>query len=538
MTAQPSRTPPGEPAHEGPWARATLRAAGLLATAVTVLAVAGPLLLAAGPDALLLGGVVSAGCCAVFQLLAVRRLPAHRRAPWQWLLAACGLTQLAGVTALLHRLGGESGWPALVDVFLVPAYLATAWGVLGVDAQRHRRPPLGVLLDVVVVVAGVGVLSLTFVVLPLASDTTRPPAARAVALIYPVLDLLLLFVLARMLAAGRPGRVAGWLAVALLCAVGTDTARNVTDLTDLAGPAQLTSSGPVAWAAVARSATGLFTGFAAVGALHDDGPAAPRRDLGLTVTRLVVLALAAGLPSVVLIVRSATGQYTGSVLLGVGSLALLGLVVARIWDLLQQLRRQSDEMARMARTDPLTGVANRRSWDFELARAMAAALRERSVLLVGLLDLDHFKRYNDTQGHQAGDDLLREAARQWSLGLAGHGRVARWGGEEFAVLVHARDPDTGLATLDGLRALVPFGETCSIGVARWDGTEDPAVLLRRADEALYAAKNAGRDRTVLAADVTNDEANGATTNGTITNGTTMDDEAPDRAPVAGRGGPP
>nr|WP_269330246.1 GGDEF domain-containing protein [Kineosporia babensis] len=152
----------------------------------------------------------------------------------------------------------------------------------------------------------------------------------------------------------------------------------------------------------------------------------------------------------------------------------------------------------MARSDALTGVANRRSWDFELARSMAAAQQNQSVLLIALLDLDHFKKYNDTQGHQAGDDLLKEAARAWSLGLGPGGRIARWGGEEFAVALHCDDLEDGLPIVDGLRALVPFGQTCSIGIAIWDRSLDAASVVQVADEELYRAKAGGRNRSYLA----------------------------------------
>nr|WP_269811015.1 GGDEF domain-containing protein [Kineosporia rhizophila] len=153
----------------------------------------------------------------------------------------------------------------------------------------------------------------------------------------------------------------------------------------------------------------------------------------------------------------------------------------------------------MARTDPLTGVANRRSWDFELERARVASARMGAVLLVALLDLDHFKKYNDEHGHQAGDDLLRQAAQAWSRRVEPGGLIARWGGEEFAVALHSADRARGLQMVHALRELVPYGQTCSIGVAEWDGTEDMVTLLKRADDALYQAKRSGRDRVVPAA---------------------------------------
>jgi diguanylate cyclase (GGDEF)-like protein len=112
---------------------------------------------------------------------------------------------------------------------------------------------------------------------------------------------------------------------------------------------------------------------------------------------------------------------------------------------------------------------------------------------VAMLDLDHFKQYNDRRGHQAGDRFLKEAAAAWQAVVRKTDLVARYGGEEFAVLL----PDCGLEDAmeiaGRLRTAQPEG-TCSLGVAQWDGREDVAALVARADRALYAAKDAGRDR--------------------------------------------
>jgi diguanylate cyclase (GGDEF)-like protein len=120
-----------------------------------------------------------------------------------------------------------------------------------------------------------------------------------------------------------------------------------------------------------------------------------------------------------------------------------------------------------------------------------------TALLVVVLDLDHFKEYNDTAGHTRGDDLLRDTAEAWRQGIGAAGMLARWGGEEFVAFLHCRDAESGLARLDQLRGVVPDGQTVSIGVAVWDGSEDEESLLGRADAALYRAKRWGRDRMVV-----------------------------------------
>jgi diguanylate cyclase (GGDEF)-like protein/PAS domain S-box-containing protein len=152
----------------------------------------------------------------------------------------------------------------------------------------------------------------------------------------------------------------------------------------------------------------------------------------------------------------------------------------------------------IARTDELTGMANRRAWDEELRRELARAARTGHRLCVVLLDLDHFKRFNDEHGHQAGDALLRDAAIAWRMKIRVTDFIARYGGEEFALILPDCPPDEALAILERLRASTPEGQTCSAGVAYWDGTESPETLVGRADEALYEAKRAGRDRIITA----------------------------------------
>jgi diguanylate cyclase (GGDEF)-like protein len=151
----------------------------------------------------------------------------------------------------------------------------------------------------------------------------------------------------------------------------------------------------------------------------------------------------------------------------------------------------------MARTDQLTGLANRRAWDEELQRELSRSVRLGTPLTVGLLDLDRFKAYNDTHGHVAGDVLLRETAAAWHGAIRGSDFVARYGGEEFGVLLPDCPADVAEAALERLRRLVPGSQTCSAGAATWDGIEDADELTARADAGLYRAKAAGRDQIVV-----------------------------------------
>jgi diguanylate cyclase (GGDEF)-like protein len=184
------------------------------------------------------------------------------------------------------------------------------------------------------------------------------------------------------------------------------------------------------------------------------------------------------------------------VLLVGGVLSAL-FVVVRLWDLIQALQRKAVQLAALARRDGLTGVANRRTWDHELSRACALARDNGTSLSVAVLDMDHFKRFNDTHGHVLGDLVLKETAAAWDSILHGRGFLARYGGEEFAVLLPQSSPADATAVLERLRHSVSHSQSCSIGVAEWDEVESPAHLFARADEALYQAKREGRDRIAV-----------------------------------------
>lgn len=153
-------------------------------------------------------------------------------------------------------------------------------------------------------------------------------------------------------------------------------------------------------------------------------------------------------------------------------------------------------LERMARTDELTGLPNRRAWDAELAREIARARRRQRALSVAMIDLDFFKDYNDSRGHQAGDRLLKEAAGAWRSALRESDLLTRYGGEEFAIALPDCGSDEALGLIERLRVVTPRGESCSAGIATWEPHESAAELVGRADAALYEAKQAGRDRSI------------------------------------------
>ncbi len=170
---------------------------------------------------------------------------------------------------------------------------------------------------------------------------------------------------------------------------------------------------------------------------------------------------------------------------------------------LKQIEAEREELLGkvqdMATHDSLTGLPNRRALEEMLPRQLAGARRSGSPLCVAIIDIDHFKVYNDTHGHLAGDEMLRACARAWDTALRGEDTIVRFGGEEFLVVLPRTDPEQAAEIVERLRGRTPLGQTCSAGLAAWDSAESIDELLGRADKALYLAKAGGRDQLAQAA---------------------------------------
>lgn len=210
-------------------------------------------------------------------------------------------------------------------------------------------------------------------------------------------------------------------------------------------------------------------------------------ELGVTLTG------AAAALAIPLFSQGATDQDWVRVIAMVSIDGSIGFVLNRFFT---QLRSQTSRLRLLAGTDPLTGAANRRAWDEELARALAWAQYEGMPVTVAVMDLDDFKGYNDRNGHQAGDLLLKEVAAAWQAILRVSDVLGRMGGDEFAVLLPGCTLEMGAAISQRLRAALPAAR-CSIGVAEWDRLSGAEQLLARADAALYEAKQQGRGRVVV-----------------------------------------
>jgi diguanylate cyclase (GGDEF)-like protein len=179
------------------------------------------------------------------------------------------------------------------------------------------------------------------------------------------------------------------------------------------------------------------------------------------------------------------------------------------WDITEQ-RRLEDQLRRLAATDMLTGLHNRRHFFADSQTVFANAQRAGRQLCLLILDVDHFKSINDTHGHAAGDDALMAVARRCRSALRPEDRLARFGGEEFIALLADTTPGEARRLAESLRALIgenpichakqEFFVTASIGIAAAEpGMTRLDQLVEKADKALYAAKRAGRNRVMLAA---------------------------------------
>lgn len=183
---------------------------------------------------------------------------------------------------------------------------------------------------------------------------------------------------------------------------------------------------------------------------------------------------------------------------------IAGIPMGYFWMTSARLYASQEQLAR---TDPLTGLRNRRGLEEHAQREIERSRRQKTSLAVLAIDLDHFKRINDEYGHDAGDTALHSIACALAAAMRQHDIVARPGGEEFIALLTDTDLDAAQITAERLRRIVEdltvntpdctLSMTASFGIAVLDSDDTFESVLRRADRALYAAKLAGRNRVML-----------------------------------------
>lgn len=185
-----------------------------------------------------------------------------------------------------------------------------------------------------------------------------------------------------------------------------------------------------------------------------------------------------------------------------GHIILLSDITSRV--------EMTEKLSFLARTDELTGIANRRYFFERLREESDRCDRYGGSFALAIIDLDHFKSFNDTWGHDVGDAVLRRAVKIWEGCLRTSDLLARYGGEEFGLLIPGSGISESLQLLERMNRSLQFQDTpdgdprlkitASVGLAQYRTGEDIHDLIRRADEALYEAKNQGRNRICTASE--------------------------------------
>jgi two-component system cell cycle response regulator len=433
--------------------------------------------------------------------IAVRRLTGRHRRLW-----------LTLAVAYAAQLSGESVWagydyltndgppqPSIADLGYLTASALSVMAVLtGFGGAGRLRRTRG-LLDTGLILVSLGGMGWQTLLRPQLSDHML--LSDLVSIAYPILDIALLSCLCIV---GMGGHRSVPLAVRL---VGVATAVNaVSDIT-YTYQSIFTDYESGGWLDLMFEAGAVVGFLAAVIAVRFPQPPAVRRQFDHGLTLLPILTSTAATFVLVIFMKVTSGTVDNLTLVIVGVLFLTVLLrqylfVADRAALADQLRQALREQERLAVTDGLTGLYNRRYLTERLA-GHEGGTAPVSFLIV---DLDHFKRINDTFGHLVGDTVLREAAARVASICRSTDIVARYGGEEFVVLLPDTDEHEAWRLAERIRvhiratpvvdaaAAIPI--SASVGVAtRRDG--DMRVLMETADQALYQAKAEGRDRVAI-----------------------------------------
>ena len=437
------------------------------------------------------------GSLAATALIAARRHPSLRKI--MFLLAASAVAAVLGdilyyVVALVEN---QEVYPSIADLFYLAVYPLMTISLLLIVRRRTPGWDGASAIDAGIVAIGAGFLVYEFVIGP----TMKSSVADLIGLVsiaYPAGDLMLIVVGARlMLGAGPRSAALRFIGANLVLVLATDT---VYSYQSINGTFQAGNPLDAVWMAAS------FLMAAAM--LHPSVPLLVARSNtatpDATIGRLVVLAAAVLTAPASILIQELRGGENSLIAAALVCIVLFLLVLVRMTGLVRAQRLA-------AITDGLTGLRTRRYFEEALRHQSASSERHGTPLSLLLLDIDHFKRVNDTFGHNGGDRVLVEVTHRLRELIRPGDVVARYGGEEFAVLLPSTGPEQAYEIAERIRrgvgaAPIAVAETrlsrvtVSIGLAGLPAAGTTEELVLAADRALYAAKHAGRDRVASAAD--------------------------------------
>jgi diguanylate cyclase (GGDEF)-like protein len=440
---------------------------------------------------------VSAGWFATAMIVAGirRRRPAMPVTWWLFALGVAGNAAGILVEYVLTHSAAEPGFPSWADAAYLSIYPAIAAGMVLLIRRRTAHRDWSSLIDATTLTTGMGLLAWVFMIKPAASDPSIGLFGHIVSVAYPVGDLVLLAMTMRlMLSGGARNTSFRLICAALVCFLAADGVWAVINQ-------MVWEPDPLAHKTLADIYLVGYLLFGAA-AVHPEVRTLTRtvapRPVRIGRPLLAALTVASLIGPALLVMQALRHQVTDALALALGCIALFLLVLTRMSQLLTQLDLQTEKVRELAVTDELTGLPNRRAWNTELPRTIERVRRTGDPLIVAVIDLDHFKNFNDAYGHPAGDRLLKEATAAWQEQLRSADHLARYGGEEFVLLLPDATPTQARDVLDRMRQVTPLGQTFSAGIAVWNGAETSDDLTARADTALYQAKDAGRNQIVEA----------------------------------------
>jgi len=443
------------------------------------------------------GLAVAIGYLAVAGIVVgVRRHRPVGAGAWWWFAAGVFLNSTGQLVEVVYiRVLHDDAWPSPAMYVYFALYPCLIAGIVRLSWLRTARRNWAAMVDATTIATGFGLLAWVFVIAPAIGEPDVTLTIQLWGVLFPAGDVLMIAMAVRLLLGdGARNRPFGLLMTSLLVFLGGDVAWAVINQT--------------AWSpgtgVLRLLSANFFIAYLLLGAAALD-PAV--RELGhkpvvserrLSRPLLAALTAASLIAPGLLAIEATRGKVINGIAIALGSVALFLLVVTRMAQLLREVDAQAHQLRRLAQVDELTGLPNRRSWSSELPHAIERARRAGTRLAVAMVDLDHFKKFNDEYGHPAGDRLLKGAAAAWTEQLRAVDQLARYGGEEFIALLPGSDGAEAVEVLARLRAATPLGQSFSAGVAVWDGAETSDELIARADKALYEAKAAGRRCTVVA----------------------------------------